>query len=113
MHPCLWAVTQSREVAPHDRVGGTHGSCLSLMRGAGLWGCTAGAQAGLAASRGLCPRPELCLCPQSRSDFIAGRMELALSLAGQEACLSLAVLDMLRIAKEKWQSPKEVFSCVR
>jgi len=40
-------------------------------------------------------------------------MELALSLAGQEECLSLAVLDMLRIAKEKWQSPKEVFSCVR
>lgn len=52
------------------------------------------------------------LFAQSRSDFIAGRMELALSLAGQEECLSLAVLDMLRIAKEKWQSPKEVFSCV-
>lgn len=97
----------------NDGVGGMHGSCLSLMHGARLWRCTAGAQPGLAACRGLCPHPELCLCPQSRSDFIAGRMELALSLAEQEECLSLAVLDMLRIAKEKWQSPEQVFSCVR
>ncbi|OXB54699.1 hypothetical protein ASZ78_006738 [Callipepla squamata] len=52
------------------------------------------------------------LFAQSRSDFIAGRMELALSLAGQAECLSLAVLDMLRIAKEKWQSPEQVFSCI-
>ncbi|XP_021234698.1 tyrosine-protein kinase JAK3 [Numida meleagris] len=49
---------------------------------------------------------------QTRSDFIAGRMGLALSLAGQEECLSLAVLDMLRISKEKWQSPEQVFSCI-
>lgn len=40
-------------------------------------------------------------------------MEVALSLPRQEQCLSLAVLDMLRIAKEKRQSPDEVFSCVR
>ena len=38
---------------------------------------------------------------------------MALSLPTQEECLSLAVLDMLRIAKEKRQSPDEVFSHVR
>ncbi|NXK55318.1 JAK3 kinase, partial [Chauna torquata] len=52
------------------------------------------------------------LFAQSRSDFIGGRVEVALSLPRQEECLSLAVLDMLRIAKEKRQSPDEVFSCV-
>uniref|UniRef100_A0A8B9VLW0 Tyrosine-protein kinase n=1 Tax=Anas zonorhyncha TaxID=75864 RepID=A0A8B9VLW0_9AVES len=52
------------------------------------------------------------LFAQSRSDFIGGRVEVALSLPRQEQCLSLAVLDMLRIAKEKRQSPDEVFNCV-
>ncbi|NXW60078.1 JAK3 kinase, partial [Eurystomus gularis] len=52
------------------------------------------------------------LFAQSRSDFIGGRMPVALSLPTQEECLSLAVLDMLRIAKEKRQSPDEVFSHV-
>lgn len=51
--------------------------------------------------------------PQSRSDFIGGRVAVALSLPTQEECLSLAVLDMLRIAKEKRQSPDEVFSHIR
>ncbi|XP_061870833.1 tyrosine-protein kinase JAK3 isoform X5 [Colius striatus] len=50
------------------------------------------------------------LFAQSRSDFIGGRVALALSLPTQEECLSLAVLDMLRIAKEKHQSPDEVFN---
>ncbi|XP_059687942.1 tyrosine-protein kinase JAK3 [Gavia stellata] len=50
------------------------------------------------------------LFAQSRSDFIGGRVAVALSLPTQEECLSLAVLDMLRIAKEKQQSPDEVFS---
>ncbi|XP_064325582.1 tyrosine-protein kinase JAK3 isoform X1 [Phalacrocorax carbo] len=52
------------------------------------------------------------LFAQSRSDFIGGRVTVALSLPMQEECLSLAVLDMLRIAKEKRQSPDEVFSHV-
>ncbi|NXJ72645.1 JAK3 kinase, partial [Rostratula benghalensis] len=52
------------------------------------------------------------LFAQSRSDFIGGRVAVALSLPRQEECLSLAVLDMLRIAKEKQQSPDEVFSHV-
>ncbi|NXV82433.1 JAK3 kinase, partial [Atlantisia rogersi] len=50
------------------------------------------------------------LFAQSRSDFIGGRVAVALSLPTQEECLSLAVLDMLRIAKEKHQSPDEVFN---
>ncbi|XP_053906555.1 tyrosine-protein kinase JAK3 isoform X1 [Cuculus canorus] len=50
------------------------------------------------------------LFAQSRSDFIEGRMAVALSLPTQEECLSLAVLDMLRIAKEMRQSPNEVFN---
>ncbi|NXJ96471.1 JAK3 kinase, partial [Corythaixoides concolor] len=52
------------------------------------------------------------LFAQSRSDFIRGRVAVALSLPTQEECLSLAVLDMLRIAKEKRQSPDQVFSHV-
>ncbi|KAM9215447.1 tyrosine-protein kinase JAK3 [Leptosomus discolor] len=52
------------------------------------------------------------LFAQSRSDFIEGRVAVALSLPTQEECLGLAVLDMLRIAKEKRQSPGEVFSHV-
>ncbi|XP_065515024.1 tyrosine-protein kinase JAK3 isoform X4 [Lathamus discolor] len=52
------------------------------------------------------------LFAQSRSDFIGGRMAMALSLPQQEECLGLAVLDMLRIAKEKHQSPSKVFSHV-
>ncbi|KAI6072350.1 Tyrosine-protein kinase JAK3 [Aix galericulata] len=91
------------------------------MRGPGVSGrmgsvpaAAPGAWPGLAGSRG---RPggaptELLPRPQSRSDFIGGRVEVVLSLPRQEQCLSLAVLDMLRIAKEKRQSPDEVFSCV-
>ncbi|NXG77981.1 JAK3 kinase, partial [Baryphthengus martii] len=50
------------------------------------------------------------LFAQSRSDFIRGRVAVALSLPTQEECLSLAVLDMLRIAKERRQSPGDLFS---
>ncbi|XP_010010819.1 PREDICTED: tyrosine-protein kinase JAK3 [Nestor notabilis] len=60
-----------------------------------------------------CRRYQLCPSapvPRSRSDFIGGRMAMALSLPRQEECLGLAVLDMLRIAKERHQSPCEVFS---
>lgn len=51
--------------------------------------------------------------PQSRSDFIGGRVALALSLPTQEECLSLALLDMLRIAREQGQSPQQVCSLLR
>ncbi|RMC00984.1 hypothetical protein DUI87_22671 [Hirundo rustica rustica] len=52
------------------------------------------------------------LFAQSRSDFIGGRVALGLSLPTQEQCLSLAVLDMLRIAKEERQSPGQLCSHV-
>lgn len=89
---------------------GAHGLCASCSPR-----CVAGAGREQGAIRGAhrgAPT-ELLPCPQSRSDFIGGRVEVALSLPRQEQCLSLAVLDMLRIAKEKRQSPDEVFNCVR
>ncbi|XP_041336860.1 tyrosine-protein kinase JAK3 [Pyrgilauda ruficollis] len=52
------------------------------------------------------------LFAQSRSDFIGGRVAVGLSLPTQEQCLSLAVLDMLRIAREQRQSPAQVCSHV-
>ncbi|NXG52888.1 JAK3 kinase, partial [Psilopogon haemacephalus] len=50
------------------------------------------------------------LFAQSRSDFLGGRVALALSLPTQEECLSLALLDMLRIAREQGQSPGQLCS---
>ncbi|NWI42223.1 JAK3 kinase, partial [Picathartes gymnocephalus] len=52
------------------------------------------------------------LFAQSRSDFLEGRVAVGLSLPTQEQCLSLAVLDMLRIASEQRQSPAQVCSRV-
>ncbi|XP_074834375.1 tyrosine-protein kinase JAK3 [Carettochelys insculpta] len=52
------------------------------------------------------------LFAQSRSDFIGGRMKPALSLQEQEECLSLAVLDMLRMVKERKWGLEKTFSCV-
>ncbi|XP_067416093.1 tyrosine-protein kinase JAK3 [Emydura macquarii macquarii] len=52
------------------------------------------------------------LFAQSRSDFISGRMEGTLSMQMQEECLSLAVLDMLRMVKERKRSLEEIFSYV-
>ncbi|XP_023798616.1 tyrosine-protein kinase JAK3-like [Cyanistes caeruleus] len=53
------------------------------------------------------------LFAQSRSDFIGGRVAVGLSLPSQEQCLGLAVLDMLRIAKERRQSPEQLCSHLR
>uniref|UniRef100_A0A7M4DY52 Tyrosine-protein kinase n=1 Tax=Crocodylus porosus TaxID=8502 RepID=A0A7M4DY52_CROPO len=50
--------------------------------------------------------------PLSRSDFLRGLVVGALSWQTLEACLCLAVLDMLRIAKESRQSLGRTFSCV-
>ncbi|XP_059576021.1 tyrosine-protein kinase JAK3 [Alligator mississippiensis] len=52
------------------------------------------------------------LFAQSRSDFLRGLVAGVLSWQTLEACLCLAVLDMLRIAKERRQSLDHVFSCV-
>ncbi|XP_030324348.1 tyrosine-protein kinase JAK3 isoform X1 [Calypte anna] len=52
------------------------------------------------------------LFAQSRSDFIRGGVAVPLSLPSQEQCLSLALLDMLRLAHEQSWSPQEVLSYV-
>ncbi|XP_042335571.1 tyrosine-protein kinase JAK3 isoform X2 [Sceloporus undulatus] len=49
------------------------------------------------------------LFAQSRSDFLRQQLEGPLTLETQETCLGLAILDMLRIAKERKQSLAEVF----
>ncbi|XP_074158362.1 tyrosine-protein kinase JAK3 isoform X3 [Sminthopsis crassicaudata] len=48
------------------------------------------------------------LFAQSRSDFISGRMNLTLNLKEQGECLSLAVLDLTRMAQEQGVCPKEI-----
>ncbi|KAJ6652812.1 hypothetical protein lerEdw1_010592 [Lerista edwardsae] len=52
------------------------------------------------------------LFAQSRSDFISGKMDVSLTLETQETCLGLAVLDMLRIAKERKETLERVFRSI-
>uniref|UniRef100_A0A8D0AQ50 Tyrosine-protein kinase n=1 Tax=Sander lucioperca TaxID=283035 RepID=A0A8D0AQ50_SANLU len=42
---------------------------------------------------------------QSRSDFLSGWVHIPVSHEAQEECLGMAVLDMMRLAKESNQSP--------
>uniref|UniRef100_A0ACB8F2K6 Uncharacterized protein n=1 Tax=Sphaerodactylus townsendi TaxID=933632 RepID=A0ACB8F2K6_9SAUR len=53
------------------------------------------------------------LFAQSRSDFISGQMDVSLNLESQETCLGLAVLDMLRISKERKQNLEETLRTMR
>ncbi|KAM8960324.1 LOW QUALITY PROTEIN: tyrosine-protein kinase JAK3 [Pelodytes ibericus] len=52
------------------------------------------------------------LFAQCRSDFLSGRINLTPSLEVQEKCLALAVLDMMRLAKESNKTPKQILSCL-
>ncbi|XP_066490961.1 tyrosine-protein kinase JAK3 isoform X2 [Tiliqua scincoides] len=52
------------------------------------------------------------LFAQSRSDFISGRTDVSFTLEAQETCLSLAVLDVLRIAKERKETLEKVFRSI-
>ncbi|KAM6466850.1 tyrosine-protein kinase JAK3 isoform 2-T2 [Liasis olivaceus] len=54
-----------------------------------------------------CPTMDY-LFAQSRSDFIGRQMAVPLTLETQEACLGLAVLDLLWISRERKQTPAEV-----
>uniref|UniRef100_A0A665VND6 Tyrosine-protein kinase n=1 Tax=Echeneis naucrates TaxID=173247 RepID=A0A665VND6_ECHNA len=45
-----------------------------------------------------------------RSDFLNGWVEIAVSHESQEECLGMAVLDMMRVAKENGQSPLDIYS---
>uniref|UniRef100_A0A8C5DJ43 Tyrosine-protein kinase n=1 Tax=Gouania willdenowi TaxID=441366 RepID=A0A8C5DJ43_GOUWI len=52
------------------------------------------------------------LFAQMRSDFIESEAGVSPSLSAQDECLSLAVLDLWRIAKERHQSVQELFKTV-
>ncbi|KAL0150273.1 hypothetical protein M9458_054381, partial [Cirrhinus mrigala] len=45
-----------------------------------------------------------------RSDFLSGTVSVPISLEFQEECLGLAVLDMMRLAKEKTKSPVDIYN---
>uniref|UniRef100_A0AAR2K401 Tyrosine-protein kinase n=1 Tax=Pygocentrus nattereri TaxID=42514 RepID=A0AAR2K401_PYGNA len=49
------------------------------------------------------------LFAQWRSDFVDGSVSVPVSHDAQEECLGMAVLDMMRIAKEKGQSPVDIY----
>ena len=43
------------------------------------------------------------------SDFVSGRVSVQVSHEAQEECLGMAVLDMMRLAKELGQSPVDIY----
>lgn len=47
---------------------------------------------------------------QWRSDFLNGWVNIAVSHEAQEECLGMAVLDMMRLAKESGQSPVDIYN---
>lgn len=49
------------------------------------------------------------LFAQWRSDFVDGSVNIPITHSVQEECLGLAVLDMMRIAKEKGQAPIDIY----
>ncbi|KAL4617367.1 tyrosine-protein kinase JAK2-like [Arapaima gigas] len=50
------------------------------------------------------------LFAQWRNDFVSGLIDVAISHEAQEECLGMAVLDMMRIAKEKDLSPLDIYN---
>ena len=50
---------------------------------------------------------------QWRGDFVNGRVNLPVSHEAQEECLGMAVLDMMRLAKENSQSPVDIYNDTR
>uniref|UniRef100_A0A672Q0D8 Tyrosine-protein kinase n=1 Tax=Sinocyclocheilus grahami TaxID=75366 RepID=A0A672Q0D8_SINGR len=50
---------------------------------------------------------------QWRSDFVNGWVKLSCAHEVQEECLGMAVLDMMRIAKEKQCSPLDIYNDIR
>ncbi|KAJ0057158.1 hypothetical protein NL108_002092, partial [Boleophthalmus pectinirostris] len=47
---------------------------------------------------------------QWRSDYLIGRVHVPVSHEAQEECLGMAVLDMMRLAKESGQSPVDIYN---
>ncbi|XP_041126106.1 tyrosine-protein kinase JAK2-like, partial [Polyodon spathula] len=52
------------------------------------------------------------LFAQWRDDFVNGWVKIPITYETQEECLGMAVLDMLRIAKERDQSPLAIFNTI-
>ncbi|RVE65685.1 hypothetical protein OJAV_G00119030 [Oryzias javanicus] len=50
------------------------------------------------------------LFSQWRSDFLNGWVHIPVSHEAQEECLGMAVLDMMRLAKENGQSPVDIYN---
>ncbi|KAM6985503.1 tyrosine-protein kinase JAK2a isoform 2-T2 [Aplochiton taeniatus] len=50
------------------------------------------------------------LFAQWRSDFVDGVVSIPVSHESQEECLGMAVLDMMRVAKESSQSPVDIYN---
>lgn len=50
---------------------------------------------------------------QWRSDFLNGWVQIPVNHESQEECLGMAVLDMMRLAKEKGQSPVDIYNDTR
>lgn len=50
---------------------------------------------------------------QHRNDLVSGRLPVGLSLKEQGECLSLAVLDLARMACEQAQQPEDLLKTVR
>uniref|UniRef100_G1N138 Tyrosine-protein kinase n=1 Tax=Meleagris gallopavo TaxID=9103 RepID=G1N138_MELGA len=53
------------------------------------------------------------LFAQWRDDFLGGWIQMPVTHETQEECLGMAVLDMMRVAKEKDQTPLAVYNSVR
>ncbi|KAM9841323.1 tyrosine-protein kinase JAK2a isoform 2-T2 [Aulostomus maculatus] len=47
---------------------------------------------------------------QWRSDFLNGKILISMGHEAQEECLGMAVLDMMRLAKESGQSPVDIYN---
>lgn len=53
------------------------------------------------------------LLSQWRDDFLDGWVQMPVTHETQEECLGMAVLDMMRVAKEKDQTPLAIYNSVR
>lgn len=53
------------------------------------------------------------LLSQWRDDFLNGWIQMPVTHETQEECLGMAVLDMMRVAKEKDQTPLAIYNSVR
>uniref|UniRef100_A0A8C3UQP2 Tyrosine-protein kinase n=1 Tax=Catharus ustulatus TaxID=91951 RepID=A0A8C3UQP2_CATUS len=53
-----------------------------------------------------------CILSQWRADFLDGWVQMPVTHETQEECLGMAVLDMMRVAKEKDQTPMAIYNSV-